>query len=205
MEKQRPMKRSRRVVLTTLVAAGAVAVSGCSDGGSDGADWGDEQLMDATPFATLAECQSANIVPASTCQAAYADAQGNHEQAAPRFQTQPLCEDEFGQGGCQPRVAGNSSYWIPILGGFMVGQMAGDLDIDGRSRYRYGGLYRSRRSGGGWYAGGPMGGPLQRTGSTWRAGASAFDRPTSAPAVRSSSSSASRGGFGGRSKSSWGG
>ncbi|HEX8191548.1 MAG TPA: DUF1190 domain-containing protein [Allosphingosinicella sp.] len=203
MDSKRPMKRSKRVVLTTLAAAGAAAVAGC-DGS---ADWNDEPAVDAFPYATVAECRAANAVPDDACQEAYNDALGNHEQAAPRFATQPLCEDEFGQNQCQPRVAGNSNYWVPILGGFMVGQALAnaDIDIDGRKRYRYGGLYRSRRSGG-WYAGGPTGGPLQRSGSTWRAGSSAFDRPTSSPPVRSSSGqSASRGGFGGRSRSSWGG
>lgn len=202
MNDKRPMKRSRRVALTTLAAAGAVAVSGCGDGG--GGDWGDEQVLDATPFASVAECQSSGVVPASTCQAAFAEAQGNHEQAAPRFATQPLCEEEFGQGQCQPRVAGNSNYFIPILAGFMVGRMVGGRYDDDRD-YHFGGLYRSRRHKG-WYAGGPYGGPLVRSGSSWRAGASAFERPRTSPPIRSSSSqSASRGGFGGRSSSSWSG
>ncbi|HEX8643251.1 MAG TPA: DUF1190 domain-containing protein [Allosphingosinicella sp.] len=201
MDQQRPMKRSKRVILTTLAAAGAAAVQGC---GGD-SDWSDEPTVDAMPFATVAECQATGQIPASTCQAAYADALGNHEQAAPRFATQPLCEEEFGGGQCQPRVAGNSSYWVPILGGFMVGQMVGgEIDIDGRKRYRYGGLYRSRRNNG-WYTGGPGSAPLRRSGSSWSAGASGFDRPTSSPPVRSSSGSYSRGGFGGRSSSSWGG
>jgi uncharacterized protein YgiB involved in biofilm formation len=204
MDSKRPTKRSKRVVLTTLVAAaGAAAVGGCGGGGTD---WNDEPAVDAFPYASVAECQSANQVPDSTCQEAYQDALANHEQAAPRYATQPLCEDEFGQNQCQQRLAGGSNYWVPILGGFMVGQALAnaDLDFDRRKRH-YGGLYRSRKSGG-WYSGGPSGGPLQRSGSTWRAGASSFDRPTSSPPVRSSSSqSASRGGFGGRSRSSWGG
>jgi uncharacterized protein YgiB involved in biofilm formation len=203
MDSKRPTKRSKRVVLTTLAAAGAAAALGGCDGS---ADWNDEPAVDAFPYATVAECQAANAVPDSTCTEAYADALANHEQAAPRFETQPLCEDEFGNGQCQPRVAGNSNYWVPILGGFMVGSALAnaDLDFDRRKRH-YGGLYRSRRSGG-WYSGGPYGGPLQRSGSTWRAGASSFGGPTASPPVRSSSSqSASRGGFGGRSKSSWGG
>ena len=201
MDKKRPMKRSKRVVLTTLAAAGVVAVQGC--GGNS--DWGDEPGVDTMPFASVAECAASGTIPAATCQAAYADALGNHEQAAPRFATQPLCEEEFGQGQCQPRVAGNSNYWVPILGGFMVGQMVGgDFDIDGRKRYRYGGLYRSRRHNS-WYTGGASSAPLRRSGSTWQAGASGFDRPTSSQPIRTTSMASSRGGFGGRSSSSWGG
>ena len=193
MDSKPATKRSKRVVLTTLAAAGAVVVQGC------GSDWDEEPSIDTTPFASLAECQASGTIPASTCQTAYNEALGNHEQAAPRFETQPLCEEEFGQGQCQPRVAGNSNYFIPVLAGFMVGRM---LDRDNRNYYRYGGLYRSRRHNG-WYSGGPYGGPLVRSGSSWRAGTSSFDRPITSPPVRSrSSANASRGGFGSRSHSS---
>lgn len=196
MDQKRPVKRSQRVALTTLAAAGVVAVQACGS-----ADWSDEPAVDATPFASVAECQASGTVPASTCQTAYQEALGNHEQAAPRFATQALCEEEFGAGQCQTRLAGNSNYWIPGLAGFMVGRML----RDNRSYYGYGGLYRSRRHGG-WYSGGPSGGPLVRSGSGWRAGASAFDRPVSTPPIRSSSAdSAKRGGFGSRSRSGRGG
>lgn len=195
METKRPMKRSQRVVLTTLTAAGVVAVQACGS-----ADWSEEPSVETMPFASVAECTAAGQVPASECQTAYSQALANHEQAAPRFESQSLCEEEFGAGQCQPRLAGNTSFWMPVLAGFMVGRM---LDRDDRHHYRYGGLYRSRRYNT-WYTGGPNGGALHNTGSGWRAGASAFDRPVSSPPVRSRSSTASRGGFGSRSRSGGG-
>jgi len=193
MEPKRPIKRSKRVILNTLTAAGVVGLQGC--GGSD------EAQVETTPFSTLAECQASGTVPASTCQTAYNQALGNHEQSAPRFESQPLCEEEFGGGQCQARIAGNNNYWIPVLGGFMVGRMLGQ---NRQYYYRYGPLYHSNRYNS-WYSGGPYGGPLVRSGNSWRAGTSSFDRPTSAPAVRSRSSTSSRGGFGGRSRGGWGG
>jgi len=195
MDSKRPLKRSQKVALTTLTMAGVVAVQGCGS-----TDWGDEAAVDALPFASVAECSQSGQVPASACQAAYNEALANHEQAAPRFDSQSLCEEEFGSGQCQPRLAGNNNYWVPMLAGFMVAQM---MDRD-RSYYRYGPLYRSYRYNS-WYTGGPRGGQLYRSGSSWRAGSSAFDRPVSNPPVRSRSSTSSRGGFGGRSSSSWGG
>ncbi|HEX8216514.1 MAG TPA: DUF1190 domain-containing protein [Allosphingosinicella sp.] len=194
MDQPRVMKRSKRVALTTLTVASVATVQACGSG-----DWGDEPSVDAFPYASVAECTSAGRVPASECNAAYNQALANHEQAAPRFESQPLCEEQFGAGQCQQRTAGASSFWLPLLGGFMVGQMM----QNNRPYYRYGGLYRSHRHNM-WYTGGAYGGPLRQTGGGWRAGTSGFDRPTSAPAVRSRSSSASRGGFGSRSRSGGG-
>jgi uncharacterized protein YgiB involved in biofilm formation len=184
------MKRSKRVVLTTLTMAGAVTLQGCG---------GDEPSVDAFPYASVAECQSAGDVPASECQTAYTQAMANHEQAAPRFESQPLCEEQFGAGQCQQRAAGTGSVWMPLLAGFMVGRM---LDQN-RPYYRYGGLYRGRRDNM-WYTGGANGGALQRSGSGWRAGNSGFDRPSTTPPVHTRSSIASRGGFGARARSGGG-
>jgi uncharacterized protein YgiB involved in biofilm formation len=192
----RPLKRSQRVVLTTLAVAGVASVQAC--GRSDG----EEPSVDANPFASVEECVRSGQIPQSTCQEAYSEALARHEGSAPRFESQPLCEEEFGPGRCQQRLAGNTHFWMPLLAGFMVGRM---LDRQNHYYYRYGPLYRSYRSGG-WYSGGPYGGPLYNSGNGWRAGASAFDRSSPSPPVRTRASVNSRGGFGGRSRGGgWGG
>ena len=193
--RQRPMKRSQRVVLTTLAAAGVVAVQACGS-----SEWGEEPSVDANPFASVEECARSGRVPQSTCQEAYNEALARHETSAPRFESQPLCEEEFGSGRCQQRLANGTGIWMPMLAGFMVGQM---LDRQNRYYYRYGPLYHSYRSGG-WYSGGAYGGPLYNTGSGWRAGASGFERSSASPPVRTRSSVSSRGGFGSRSRSGGG-
>lgn len=182
------MKRSRRVVLTTLGVAGAAATAGCS--------WASAEEADAFPYASVAECQAANEVPDAECQTAWNQAQANHEQAAPRFESQQLCEEQFGAGQCQQRVAGTGNYWMPLLAGFMVGRM---LDRS-QPYYRHGGLYRSRRTNM-WYTGGYDSQPLRSSGSGWRSTAGGFDRPSATPPVHTRSSIASRGGFGTRARS----
>lgn len=189
VHEKRPMKRSRAVVLTTLSAAGVAALSAC----------GSDDDVDAFPYATVAECRSAGDVPASECDRAYQQALANHELSAPRFDSQSLCEEQFGNNGCQQGVTNGNSFWMPLLAGFMVGRM---LDND-RSYYRYSSLYRHRNHG--WYAGGSYGGPLYRSGGRYRSGMSAFDRPSHASPINTRSSIASRGGFGSRSRSSFGG
>jgi uncharacterized protein YgiB involved in biofilm formation len=191
------IKRSKRVVLTTLTMAGAATLQGCGSG-----DWGDEPSTEAFPYASVAECQSSGQVPASECQIAYNEAAANHAAAAPRFESQNLCEEQFGTGQCRQQVAGSGgtgSVWMPLLAGFMVGRM---LDQN-RPYYRYGGLYRSRRDNM-WYTGGANGGALHNNGSGWRAGNSGFGRPSATPPVHTRSSIASRGGFGSRARSGGG-
>jgi uncharacterized protein YgiB involved in biofilm formation len=191
----RPLKRSQRVVLTTLAMAGVASVQACGS-----SDWGEEPSVDASPFASVEDCARSGQIPQSTCQEAYNEALARHEGSAPRFESQPLCEEEFGAGRCQQRVTGSGGIWMPVLAGFMVGRM---LDRQNRYYYRYGPLYHSYRSGG-WYSGGPYGGPLYNSGNGWRAGASAFERSSASPPVRTRASVSSRGGFGGRSRSGGG-
>ena len=196
MNEIRRSKRSRKVVLTTLTAAGAAAVSGCG-----GADWSDNDAQGQV-FSSVQECVSAGG-DATECQAAYAQALADDPNSAPRFDARDVCEEEFGPGACQQRVAsgGTGSVWMPLMAGFVIGNMIGDSD----RRHYYAPLYRNRRSGT-WYHGGSSYGPLSRgSGGSYAFSRSGFTRPTGAPPVYSRSTVASRGGFGGRSSSSWSG
>jgi uncharacterized protein YgiB involved in biofilm formation len=183
------MKRSKRVVLTTLTIAGVAAVQGCGSG-----DWGDGPAVEAFPYNSVTECTRAGVLPASECESAYSEAVASHEQTAPRFESRALCEEQFGAAQCQPRQTSQGGVWMPMLTGFMIGRM---FDSQNRMGYRHAGLYRSRRDDR-WYTGG--GAALRSGGGGWQAGASSFDRPTSAPPIHTRSSIASRGGFGTRAR-----
>lgn len=195
MTQIRKSKRSRTVALTTLTAAGTLALQGCG---------GDSFDAEGQVFSSVAECVSSGLSQGD-CQEAYAAAQRDDANTAPRFENRELCEGEFGQDQCQPRSAGGGSFWVPMLAGFVIANAIDDLDIDGRKRRRYAPLYRNRERDT-WYYGGSNYGPMSRTGSG-RYGFSrqALDRPMSAPRVQSRSDIASRGGFGGRARSSSGG
>jgi uncharacterized protein YgiB involved in biofilm formation len=183
------MKRSRRVALTTLTIAGVAAVQGCGSG-----DWGDEAAVEVFPYNSVTECVGAGELPASECEAAYGDAVAGHAQAAPRFQGQALCEEEFGKDRCRPMQTAQGGVWMPLLGGFMIGRM---LDSQNRMGYRHAGLYRSRVDDR-WYTGG--GSAVRGSGGGWLAGARSFDRPSATPPIHTRSSIASRGGFGARAR-----
>lgn len=207
MTEARKIKRSRRVALTTLTAVGTAALSGCGSAN----DWGDGPAGEGQVFASVAECAASGAFNQQECQDAYAQAQADDANNAPRFATRDICEQEFGSGECQPRVDSTGSFWVPALAGFVIGGIAGEVidEIgDARRRRRYAGLYRNRERGT-WYTGGAAYMPLVRgSGGRYNFNPAALNRPVSAPRTFSRSDVASRGGFGGRasrSGGSWGG
>lgn len=178
------MKRSKSLVLTSLMAGAGVSLTACdiSDGGG--------KQVDALSYASVAECKAAGAIPAKDCDTAYAQALADNEKVAPRLEDRATCEEQFGVGQCEPR--NNGSFFTPLLTGFIVGQALGNLG----GGYRGAPMYRDRD--GAYYGG--AGGRVSRdyvTGRT-RVGANAFDPAARAPArVQSRSSVISRGGFGG--------
>jgi len=201
----RPRKRSRVVVLTTLTA---LSLGACSEA-PDEAQLSRSQFgegVDAFSYQSVAECAADGKVPAAECERAQATALADNDKAAPRFEAQDQCEEQFGAGQCQQQTNGYNSYFSPLLTGFVIGRM-----LDGGSRYRHSGLYYDRRDrvyytgGGGWIYRDP------RTGVS-KVGNRAL-QPVAAPQrVQTRSSVVSRGGFGGRasmsasaSRGGWGG
>ncbi len=190
----RTTKRSRGVALTTLTAtAGTLTLTGC----------GDEPMVEGQVFPTVAACVAAGT-PQGECQEAYNQALADNENDAPRFESQDLCEGEFGSGQCQQRFAGGGgggNFWVPLLGGFVIANAIDDLDFDRKKKRRYAPIYMSRANGN-YYYGGSNYGPMSRT-SSGRYGFApdTLNRPVSAPRVQSRSDIASRGGFGGRASS----
>lgn len=175
------MKRSRTIVLTTLMAGTGVSLTACDmDGGKQ---------VEATSYTSVAECRSAGRIPADQCETAYAQAQKANDANAPRFDNRQTCEEQYGVSQCVPR--NNGSFFTPLLTGFIVGQMLG-----GGGGYRGAPMYRDRD--GNFYGG--AGSRISRdyvSGRT-RVGSDAFNPVARAPTrVQSRSSVISRGGFGG--------
>jgi uncharacterized protein YgiB involved in biofilm formation len=191
MAQIRNMKRSRGVALTTLTAAGTMTLTGCG---------GDDPMVEGQVFATVAECVAAGT-PQGECQNAYNQALADNQNDAPRFESQDLCEGEFGTGQCQQRAEGGGNFWVPLLGGFLIANAIDDLDFDRKKKRRYAPIYMSRANGN-YYHGGSNYGPMSRSSSgRYGLGSAALDRPISAPRVQSRADIASRGGFGGRASS----
>ena len=175
------MKRSKTIVLTSLMAGTSVSLAACE------ADTGGK-TVDAVSYASVAECKSAGTISAASCDTAFAQAQKANGENAPRFADKQTCEEQYGAAQCQPR--NNGSFFTPLLTGFIVGQA-----LSGGG-YRGAPMYRDR--GGNFYGG--AGQQISRnyvTGRT-RIGSDAFNPAARAPTrIQSRSAVVSRGGFGG--------
>ncbi len=115
-------KRSRTVALTILGAA-SFAIAGCR-----------EEQVDAQAFPDLASCQAAaasgGLFTADQCQQAFAEAETLHVEAAPRYDSLQVCEEQHGEGNCgseadQVQGGGSGSIFMPMLAGYLIGSMLG--------------------------------------------------------------------------------
>jgi len=201
------MKRSRRLSLTTLMAAGGVSLVACGDNPADNVRIENPgPSVDAWTYQSLQECKDKNEVPDDACVTAQTAALAD-EKKGPQYDEKATCEEVYGPGQCVPRGAssGSGSIWGPLVTGFVVGQM-----MNGGWGGR--GYYRDWRDGGFYTSSGGRVWTDYSTGRT-RLGSRGFDPPEvlGPQKVQTRASVISRGGFGGRMSSrsysgkGWGG
>ena len=199
------MRRSKSLVLTSLMATSGLSLSACDAGPPTDSAWlnsppaaASPRAIDGQQYPSLQACHDADRVADVECDRAFARA----EAEAPRYADRQTCEANYGVDQCVPRSqAGGGSVFMPLLTGFMVGQA---LNSFGSHGY-YGAQYRRRdeaygSSGG--YAGGYAGG--YRGGRDYVSGR-AYSRADAPARVQSRSAVISRGGFGGGGGRSFGG
>lgn len=201
-----PTRRRKRSAAAGLSAAGVLALTGCDAGPSD-AELSRRQFGEPTEvsaFNSVSECVASGAFAQVQCEEAQAAAQAQDERVAPRFADESTCEDQFGQGQCSYRYSGGQSFFVPLLTGFMIGQL-----VNGGRGYQYQPLYRSRyddryyTGGGAWLYGGGSGRRYHR----YQVGTRAITNPVTTQRIQTRSSVVSRGGFGGRAsaRGGWGG
>jgi uncharacterized protein YgiB involved in biofilm formation len=172
------MKKSRSIRLVLLGTASAAVLTACGDSGAP--------PKDARYFANAQECSA--TYDDQACRDAKAAADQAHVAQAPRYSRKEECEAQYGVGHCETRETGSGSFFMPLLMGYMMGNMLGG------PRYAQP-VYRDRddnavtpgRGGGGAYRVGSFSGTGAGTATT---GTRAAFRP--APQV----TQISRGGFG---------
>jgi len=110
------MKRSKSVALTLMVGTAALSLAGCGDG------------VQPTPavqdfaFGNASECVVAGF-DLDGCSSTYQRALASHTASAPRYATEPECEDAT-DADCVtarfPNVDGSvTTAWVPKMDGFM--------------------------------------------------------------------------------------
>ncbi|MEQ9387306.1 DUF1190 domain-containing protein [Marinovum algicola] len=114
-------KRSKRVAIA-IVGAAAFTLAGC-----------EEEKVDAAAFPDLQSCRDAaglnSAFTAQQCETAFAEAEALHVEAAPRYDSLAVCEEQHGEGACGSEAAaaqgGSGSIFMPLLAGYLIGNMLG--------------------------------------------------------------------------------
>jgi uncharacterized protein YgiB involved in biofilm formation len=180
-------KRSSRVAIAILGAA-AFTLAGCQ-----------EEQIDAAAYPDLQSCTTAankdGLFSAQDCELAFAQAEALHVEAAPRYDSLAVCEEQHGAGACGSEAAaaqgGSGSIFLPLMAGYLIGNMLGGRAGMSASQPLYktpdGKFTNAARSS--TFSG--------NTGAT-KLGTSQFTRPTSTvgKTPMTQSTAAARGGFG---------
>ncbi len=114
-------KRSNRVAIAILGAA-AFTLAGCRD-----------EKVDAEAFPDLQSCTDAAArggqFSAQDCETAFAEAETLHAEAAPRYDSLEVCEEQHGVGACGTEAGmtqgGSGGIFMPLLAGYLIGNMLG--------------------------------------------------------------------------------
>ncbi|MCJ7874388.1 DUF1190 domain-containing protein [Marinovum sp. 2_MG-2023] len=180
-------KRSKRVAIAILGAA-AFTLAGC-----------EEETVDANAFPDLQSCKDAAFTDSSftpeDCETSFAAAETLHVEAAPRYDSQAVCEEQHGEGACGSEAAatqgGSGSIFMPLLAGYLIGNMLGGRSGTAAAQPLY------NKKGGGFTNAAGTSNFSSNKGSA-KMNTSQFNRPaaTAGKPPMTRATAASRGGFG---------
>lgn len=142
------MKRTRRLALTSLMAAGGVSLTACGGGVRDiERAENPGSAVDVFVYQTLPECEKKDEAPDSACATAAWQAVEDDRRTA-SWTDQPNCEGMYGRGQCVAHAQpGGGSLWGPFVSGFAVGRTP-------KGAWAGSALYRDWRNGGFYTASG---------------------------------------------------
>jgi len=186
---RRTAKRSGRVVLGRMAGLGsAMLLAGCGAEAPAPSPEDNEPKQEVAAFENQFECKANSGLSEAECAAAHKEAVDVAAQTAPRFADTYDCEAEWGQGNCIQQTSGGQSFFMPFVGGFILGKMLANNKRDVVP------LFRKTKDG-----------PLQTANGVrlgyggapgkYVASARAFEKATSVPKIKSASALASRGGM----------
>lgn len=194
------IKRSRSITIAILGAT-AFALAGCQ-----------EEQVDAAAFPDLQSCKSAananGLFSAQECDAAFAEAAALHVEAAPRYDSLAVCEEQHGQGACGDEATatsgGSGGIFLPLMAGYLIGNMMRGGAGAGAAASQP--LYKTAD---GKFTNAARTSTFNSNAGAAKLGTSQFAKPTSTmgKAPMTSATAAARGGFGqgGGTRSSSGG
>ncbi|WP_292997005.1 MULTISPECIES: DUF1190 domain-containing protein [unclassified Novosphingobium] len=166
----------------------AMLLAGCGTEAPAPSPEDSEPKQEVLAFENQFECKANSGLSEEECAAARKQAVEVAAQTAPRFADSYDCEAEWGQGNCIQQSHAGQSFFMPFVGGFILGKV-----LAGNSRDVVP-LFRKTKDG-----------PLQTANGVrlgyggapgkYVASARAFEKPASIPKIASASAAASRGGL----------
>jgi uncharacterized protein YgiB involved in biofilm formation len=154
---------------------------------------------EAKVYRDAGHCIAENPNLSEACEAAYQKAKAEASRSGPKFQTETICEAEFGDGNCIPyRSTGGQNWFMPAVAGFLLAKALGRNDYESSPLFtsysRYSPNYGQWTTVDGSQYGNRRYGSLKVPADTFK------PKPTVTKTI-------SRGGFGSTvsAKSSWGG
>ncbi|WOI56341.1 DUF1190 domain-containing protein [Palleronia sp. LCG004] len=184
MTQSHPIRKRARHARVLLLGTAAFSLAACQP----------EEQVDTNVFPSLEECRALADLPENDftpedCAAGFEEAQAIHAESAPRYDDQALCEEEHG-GECVVETRSDgTSIFLPLLAGYMIGNMIGGRGMAAQPLYRtQGGRFAT--PGGGTTVSGLRGNTQLRPNSFAAAPNTRAAAPLSRAAVQS------RGGFG---------
>lgn len=192
----RRLKRSRVLHVSSLMATASFTLAACGSPANAPASAEGQWEETPTPFQSVEACVASGET-AEDCQTADKLAKEEALASSPRFQSQKNCETEFGEGQCEQKTNNGTSFFMPMLAGFMLARMMNGNQMAAQPLYRD---CRTRN---------PDGSCNTRAGGAAGAAARAFTSTNTARSFAgerdSRRSSIQRGGFGGSSRGYYGG
>ncbi len=117
----------------------AANVAACGGGGAE--------APDVPVFTTVEQCLESGDYAKEDCEGGLQFALSQQYSESPRFQSQASCETQYGPSQCHTYNRGDgTSIWMPLLGGYMLGQALSG-GHPGYHSYNYGGYWRSYEPG----------------------------------------------------------
>lgn len=115
------IKRSNRVAIA-IVGAAAFTLAGCR-----------EEQVDAAAFPDLQSClddaSRGGLFTAQDCETSFTQAETLHVEAAPRYDSLAVCEEQHGAGACGTEATatqgGSGGIFMPLLAGYLIGNALG--------------------------------------------------------------------------------
>ena len=183
-------RKSSPVLKLALMGTTAIVLAGCDT----------EPRQDGKLYQTPNQCEMDGTFTDSQCYESYQAAVAQHEETAPKYNSETLCTDQHGRNTCYPVQRNSGSFWSPFLTGYFVSSAIQRVTGNSRSDWDYyvRPIYRNRHDNKALYT--ATGEPIRQSASgSWGVRADAMQTtPKAATKVQTRSTVVARGGFGSR-------